>query len=119
EIAEELVNAALACGRVDLVEALTYPLPVIVIAEIIGIPTEDHARFKVWSDAAVENLGAVFMGPLPPEKIARQRRVRLERQDHFPGPGGGRRPRPRADPPSGLRAGERGGPRVAFDERVP
>src|SRR5216110_672307 len=62
EIAEELVNAALACGRVDLVEALTYPLPVIVIAEIIGIPAEDRGQFKVWSDTAVENLGAVFMG---------------------------------------------------------
>jgi len=116
EIAEELVNAALACGRVDLVEALTYPLPVIVIAEIIGIPTEDHARFKVWSDAAVENLGAVFMGPLPPEKIARQRRVRVEMQDYFRGLVDERRRRPREDLLSGLVAAEIEGSRLSFDE---
>src|SRR5262245_32148305 len=50
EIAESLLDAALAERRVDLVQALTYPLPVTVIAEIIGVPSEDGARFKHWSD---------------------------------------------------------------------
>src|SRR5947199_287208 len=36
-IAAELVEAAVARGRVDLVEALTYPLPVVVIAELIAM----------------------------------------------------------------------------------
>ena len=39
EVAHELLDAALAQGEVDLVQALTYPLPVTVIAEIIGVPT--------------------------------------------------------------------------------
>src|SRR3989449_4281318 len=45
-IAHELLDAALARGEVDLVEALTYPLPVVVIAELIGVPAEDRTRFR-------------------------------------------------------------------------
>ena len=38
ELAHQLVDDALEEGEVDLVEALSYPLPVVIIAEIIGVP---------------------------------------------------------------------------------
>ncbi len=34
----------------DLIEALAHPLPVIVIAEMLGVPPEDRAQFRVWSN---------------------------------------------------------------------
>ena len=34
----------------DLMQAVAQPLPVIVIAEMLGIPPEDRAQFKIWSD---------------------------------------------------------------------
>jgi cytochrome P450 len=36
--------------RFDLVDALAYPLPVIVIAELLGIPTSDQPVFRSWAD---------------------------------------------------------------------
>ena len=36
---------------VDLVEGLTIPLPVTMIGELVGVPAEDRADFKKWSDA--------------------------------------------------------------------
>ena len=36
--------------RIDVVADIAYPLPVIVIAEMLGVPPEDRDRFKVWSD---------------------------------------------------------------------
>ena len=33
----------------DLIEAVARPLPIMVIAELLGVPSEDWARFKVWS----------------------------------------------------------------------
>ena len=33
----------------DLMQAVAQPLPVIVIAEMLGVPPEDRARFKIWS----------------------------------------------------------------------
>ncbi|WP_222262903.1 cytochrome P450 [Modestobacter marinus] len=36
--------------RFDLIDALAYPLPVIVIAELLGIPTSDRSLFRTWAD---------------------------------------------------------------------
>lgn len=38
---------------VDVVDALTVPLPVTAIARLMGIPEADRERFKDWSDAVV------------------------------------------------------------------
>lgn len=43
----------------DLVSDLAYPLPVIVIAEMMGIPVSDRDLFKHWSDAMVEGPGSL------------------------------------------------------------
>jgi cytochrome P450 len=40
-------------GHMDIIDDLAYPLPVIVIAEMLGIPHEDRERFKIWSDIIV------------------------------------------------------------------
>ncbi len=35
-------------GQMDLIEEFAYPLPVRVICEMLGVPVEDHERFKAW-----------------------------------------------------------------------
>ncbi|GGT22127.1 cytochrome P450 [Streptomyces chromofuscus] len=42
-----------AGGPVDLNTALAFPLPVMVICELLGVPFEDRDRFREWSDAFV------------------------------------------------------------------
>lgn len=46
-----------ADGEFDVVESLAYPLPVIVIADLLGIPSEERDRFKQWSDRIVQGTG--------------------------------------------------------------
>jgi cytochrome P450 len=36
--------------RFDLIDALAYPLPVVVIAELLGIPASDRGLFRTWAD---------------------------------------------------------------------
>src|SRR5258706_8011588 len=53
QIAEELVGGLVERGEGDFVADLAYPLPVIVIAELLGIPPERRADFKRWGGAHV------------------------------------------------------------------
>jgi cytochrome P450 len=53
EITDALLAPAVPQGAMDLIEELAYPLPVIVIAELLGIPAADRDRFKQWSDVIV------------------------------------------------------------------
>ncbi|WJH26108.1 cytochrome P450 [Pseudarthrobacter defluvii] len=53
-LANELVDGMVARGgSADLIQDLAYPLPVIVISELMGIPAQDRERFKHWSDTIV------------------------------------------------------------------
>ncbi len=52
DICNELV-AGMKKGETDFVKSFTYPLPVTVIAEMIGIPISDMDKFKRWSDTVV------------------------------------------------------------------
>lgn len=52
-LTDELLEGIASRGSADLIEALAYPLPVIVISELMGIPAEDRDRFKQWSDVIV------------------------------------------------------------------
>jgi cytochrome P450 len=51
EVTTELLDATGGSRRLDLIDELAYPLPVIVIADLLGIPSSDRALFRQWADA--------------------------------------------------------------------
>jgi cytochrome P450 len=118
EIAHELLDEALARGEVDLVEALTYPLPVVAIAEIIGVPPEDREQFKHWSDAAVASLGVGFFAPPSPEQMREQMALRQEMNQYFVPLAEKRRAEPRDDLLTGLVQAEHEGSKLSHDEML-
>ncbi len=117
-IAGDLVTAALEHGDVDLVEALTYPLPVIVIAEIIGVPPEDREQFKHWSDVAVEGLGSALFRPPTAERMSRLNQARDEMSRYFAMLADARRRQPREDLLTGLVQAELEGSRLSHVEML-
>lgn len=80
---EDLVDELLAgrSGEVDLIAALAYPLPVILISELLGVPPEDRDRFKGWSDALARGLDPDFL--LPPDQLAERDEARAEFAEYF------------------------------------
>ena len=48
-IADDLLDQIDDPSAFDLMEAIAAPLPVIVIAELLGVPTEDRPQFQIWS----------------------------------------------------------------------
>jgi cytochrome P450 len=64
EIADELIDAVEARGSMDLSAEYAFPLPITVIAELLGVPNADQDRFKEWSDA-------IITPPIGPEAMER------------------------------------------------
>ena len=62
EYVDELLDAVeqRGNGHIEVVGDLAYPLPVQMIAEIIGIPPALHAQFKHWSNLIVQDIGRII-----------------------------------------------------------
>jgi cytochrome P450 len=63
-IAERLLERVKGQGSVDLLDAFAFPLPVTVIAEMLGVPVEDQDQFRAWTNVIVNPPVNGDMGPL-------------------------------------------------------
>jgi len=77
EIARDLLDDVADKEVWDLHDDLAFPLPVTIICEIFGIPTDDIQQFKLWSDASVAALSAQDPS-IYAEELARLRQHVLE-----------------------------------------
>lgn len=109
----ELLEAAEARGAFDVVHDLAYPLPVTVIAELLGVPRDHREQLKRWS-ATIMEFQAV---PLPTaEAILRSQAGIVEMRGYLGELMNERRSSPREDLISDLLALELDGDRLAEDE---
>ena len=115
EIVDELMDAVQGSGRMDVIRDLAYPLPVIVIAEMLGVPPEDRDRFKHWSDEIVGALNGPFALE---ETLQRARTSANELATYMHGVIEERRREPRDDLMSGLIAAEEQGQILSEDEML-
>jgi cytochrome P450 len=95
-------------GEFDVVERLSIPLPVAVIAEILGVDASHQDDFRRWSDATV----GLMEGPPAPDKLA----ATGELVAHFRELAALRRKAPRDDLISDLLAAEIDGRRLSEAE---
>ncbi len=65
QIADELLTKVERAGRFEAMKDIAEPLPTMVIAEVLGIPSSDYQMFKQWSDALLE-VSNVPVGSPPP-----------------------------------------------------
>jgi cytochrome P450 len=57
DITDDLLNAIEAQGQMDVIADLAYPLPAIVTAEMLGVPTVDWRQLTLWSADFAQVLG--------------------------------------------------------------
>lgn len=106
----DTVLAAVPEGETfDFVEKVAVPIPIYVIARMLGVPTEDWADFKRWADDVVAGGGAIT-----PELLARMQRSATEIQAYLTRHIEQRRRAPQEDLISALSAVEHQGERFNF-----
>jgi cytochrome P450 len=63
ELTDRLLDKVIQRGRMDAIRDLAFPLPVLVICELLGIPEPDRARFVTGSSS-----GGALLNPTPPTR---------------------------------------------------
>ena len=111
-LVQELLDEVQAAGRMDVIKDLANPLPVVVIAELIGVPPEDREKLKRWSDDIV----LAISGLQTIDGIRRSRAAGEEMRAYLEGVAEERRREPREDLISALLTAEEEGDRLSMDE---
>jgi pimeloyl-[acyl-carrier protein] synthase len=114
EVTEQLIDRVQGTGEMDLIREVAFPLPITMIAELLGVPPEDRDRFKGWS--VILTLG---LNPgASPETLA-EVRVALEAlDDYLMGVIEERRRTPRSDLISELVRVHEGTDKLSMDELI-
>ncbi|EFH83696.1 cytochrome P450 family protein [Ktedonobacter racemifer] len=60
QIADDLLDAVQEQGEMDLVADFAFPLPINVISEMLGVPSEDRQQFRTWTQTIVQSQGAAL-----------------------------------------------------------
>lgn len=115
ELIDELLDGVRGRGRMDVIRDFAYPLPITVIAEMIGVPRRDREDFKGWSDELAAFIGSAISTP---DKYERAGRAITAMAAYFRAMIAARRAKPEDDIMSGLVAAEERGNVLSEDELV-
>ena len=115
QIVDELLDRAEAHRSMDLIEEFAYPIPVIVICEMLGVPVEDHERFRGWSLDLARGLDATMLAP-GSDVAQRAAASRRALSDYFRELISARRDSPRGDLLTALITAEEAGDKLSEHE---
>jgi len=115
EIADRLLDSVLPTGEMELISDFAAPLPSIVTAELLGVPTSDHRQLKKWSGDFAEMLGNFQHNP---NRANHALNAINEMTSYFHSAIRQQRVRPREGLVHSLLAAEVNGDRLADDEIV-
>ena len=111
-IVDQRLDGAVAAGALELIGDLAAPLPIIVIAELLGIPDADLKAFKRWSD----DLAVIADGTIAFAGLAEAERSAKELQAYLEGIFAERRADPREDLITGLVGASEAGDTLSREE---
>ncbi|MCI0849160.1 MAG: cytochrome P450, partial [Chloroflexi bacterium] len=84
-LVDGMLDSVLKNGRLDVIADLADPLPAIVIADLLGVPTEDHSQFKKWSDDIAAGITGTGSVGTQSERFLIAQKSFIELSDYFRG----------------------------------
>ena len=123
-ITQELLDEARSAGTMDFATQIAYPLPTIVIAEMLGVPSSDRPLFKRWADGLLRRQlsDAEFFRPEEEQRnnpeFQRLTHTFEEMSDYFRQMLEERKRVPRQDMMSDLLAAEVDGEHLSMEDAI-
>ena len=114
EITDQLLDAVAGRRQFDVIAALGYPLPITVIAEMLGVRSEDMGVFEGWSNTLALAVDPMLGG----KQVAAIKRAAEQVYAYFEGVIAERRREPRDDMVTALMMAEETGERLTHEEML-
>lgn len=124
EITQDLLDEVRSEGAMDFATDFAYPLPTIVIAEMLGVPSSDRPLFKRWADSLLRQQlsDAEFLKPQEEQRNSPEMKAIMrtteEMTDYFKRMLEERKRSPRDDMMSDLLAAEVDGEHLSMDDSI-
>jgi pimeloyl-[acyl-carrier protein] synthase len=109
---DELVNRVVASGRMDVMSDLAFPLPIMVICDLLGVPREDNDKIREWTAALLPSLSPAISAA----GVERVNAVIVEYREYFRELARQRRAEPKDDMLSALIAAEENDQKLTEEE---
>ncbi len=84
-LVDQMLEPVQKQGQMDVIADLAVPLPGTVIADMLGVPAEDHSQFKKWSDDIAIGLTGTATAGSQAERYAVAQESFLELSEYFRG----------------------------------
>jgi cytochrome P450 len=115
-IVDELLDEVAGAGTMDIIEHVAYPLPVVIIAELLGVPASDRDLLKGWSVPLARTIDP--LDNISPEFVNEIAAAGLGFISYFAQLINERRASPTDDLLSALIAAEEGGDKLTHEEVI-
>jgi cytochrome P450 len=78
-IVDALLDKVEQKGEMDIIADFAVPLPALVIAKILGLPTDDYEKINKWSSESI----LIFEQPMSLQRYQSQNQIMIESQEYF------------------------------------
>ena len=112
KMVDELLDEVAGKPRFDLIQDIAFPLPITVIAELLGVPPEDRDQFREWSEVVALDVDPL----LDSQQIRDVQRTVEELFDYLEKIAEDRRRRPQDDLVTALVNAEEDGERLSRED---
>jgi len=109
---DDILDRVVESGSMEVMSDLAFPLPILVIADLLGVPREDYEKIRSWTHALLPSLSPAISA----NGVARVNEVIVEYREYFRALAAERRREPRNDMLSALIAAREEGQKLSEEE---
>jgi cytochrome P450 len=109
---DDIIDRVIESGSMEVMSELAFPLPILVIADLLGVPREDYEKIRNWTHALLPSLSPAISA----QGVARVNDVIIEYREYFRALARERQREPKNDMLSALIAARDQGQKLSEEE---